>query len=483
MTPELNFDYTAFIPEFILGGLVVLIVALDLYIPQVRKVLLSYVAAAGLLAAAGISLAWVDKDVDFSGIISIDDYTTFFRVFFMVTAAVICLVSGKLVEEKFRHPGEYFALIILSTIGAVGMAASRELMTAYLSLELLSFSLYILVSYQKFDAKSNEAGLKYLLLGAFASAMFLYGMSLIYGIAGSTYYSEIAVGLQNPTGDFQWAMLMGLVLIVTGLGFKVAAVPFHMWTPDAYEGAFPPITAYLATTSKAAGFALLLRLFSDGFEVVHDDWSWMIAGIAAATMILGNLVALQQHNIKRLMAYSSIGQVGYLLMGIAGLSSDTASALVFHLTGYMTSNMAVFVVIIAWYNLTGKDEIGDFRGMRERAPLLAAVLAGALFSLAGLPLFAGFPTKFILFQATWDQGYYWLVAIAATTSVVSLYYYLQIMRQAFVEKPTEGEESPLPVPLLMNGLAAVLMLGVFYVGLYPQQLFDAVESATNALAL
>jgi NADH-quinone oxidoreductase subunit N len=483
VTPELNFDYTAFIPEFILGGLVVLIVALDLYIPQVRKVLLSYVAAAGLLAAAGISLAWVDKDVDFSGIISIDDYTTFFRVFFMVTAAVICLVSGKLVEEKFRHPGEYFALIILSTIGAVGMAASRELMTAYLSLELLSFSLYILVSYQKFDAKSNEAGLKYLLLGAFASAMFLYGMSLIYGIAGSTYYSEIAVGLQNPTGDFQWAMLMGLVLIVTGLGFKVAAVPFHMWTPDAYEGAFPPITAYLATTSKAAGFALLLRLFSDGFEVVHDDWSWMIAGIAAATMILGNLVALQQHNIKRLMAYSSIGQVGYLLMGIAGLSSDTASALVFHLTGYMTSNMAVFVVIIAWYNLTGKDEIGDFRGMRERAPLLAAVLAGALFSLAGLPLFAGFPTKFILFQATWDQGYYWLVAIAATTSVVSLYYYLQIMRQAFVEKPTEGEESPLPVPLLMNGLAAVLMLGVFYVGLYPQQLFDAVESATNALAL
>jgi NADH-quinone oxidoreductase subunit N len=483
VTEGLNLDYSLFIPEFLLGGLVALVVILDLYVTQIKKPWLAYVAAAGLFAVAGASLGYWDVESNFAEIIVVDDYTTFFRVFFCVTAAVICLISANLVQEKFRHPGEFFALIILSTIGAIGMAASRELMTAYLSLELLSFSLYILVSYQKFDAKSNEAGLKYLLLGAFASAMFLYGMSLIYGITGSTYYSEIAAGLQEPNGDFEWAMLMGLVLIVTGLGFKVAAVPFHMWTPDAYEGAFVPITAYLATTSKAAGFALLLRLFSGAFQVVHDDWAWMIAGIAAATMILGNLVALQQHNIKRLMAYSSIGQVGYLLMGIAGLSSTTASALVFHLTGYMVSNMAVFVVIVAWFNMTGKDEIGDFRGMRERAPLLAAVLAGALFSLAGLPLFAGFATKFILFQSVWDEGYYWLVAIAATTSVISLYYYLQIMRQAFVEKPAEGDEGRLPVPLLMNGLAAVLMIGVFYVGLYPQQLFDAIESATNVLSL
>lgn len=482
MSGELNFDYALLVPEFLLVGLVVLLVAVDLYAPQVRKSYLAYLAAAGLLAVAGVSLAYVDTNDNFARIIYIDDYTTFFRVFFTVTAAVICLVSANLVEEKFRHPGEYFALIILSTVGAIGMAASRELMTAYISLELLSFSLYVLVSYQKFDAKSNEAGIKYLLLGGFASAMFLYGMSLIYGIAGSTYYDEIAAALTEP-GDFQWMMLMGLVLMVTGVGFKVAAVPFHMWTPDAYEGAFTPITAYLSTTSKAAGFALILRLFAGAFEVVHDDWSWMMAGLAAATMILGNLVALQQHNIKRLMAYSSIGQVGYMLMGIAGLSADTSSALVLHMTGYMVSNMAVFVVIIAWQNLTGKDEIDDMRGMRERAPILAAVLAGALFSLAGLPLFAGFPTKFILFQSVWNEGYYWLVAIAATTSVISLYYYLQVMRRAFVEKPAEGEEGPLPVPLLMNGLAAALMLGVLYVGLYPQQLFDAVEDATNVLFL
>jgi NADH-quinone oxidoreductase subunit N len=328
------------------------------------------------------------------------------------------------------------------------MAASRELMTAYLSLELLSFSLYILVSYQKFDTRSNEAGLKYLLLGG--------------------------------TDEYEFALLMGLVLVITGLGFKVAAVPFHMWTPDAYEGAPVAITAYLATTSKAAGFALLLRLFSGAFEVVHDDWSWMVAGLAAATMLLGNLVALQQHNIKRLMAYSSIGQVGYMLMGIAGLSHDTASALVLHLTGYMVSNMVIFVVIIAWYNQTGKEEIADFRGMRERAPLLAGSLAGALFSLAGLPLFAGFVTKFILFQAASDAGYLWLAAIGVVTSVISLYYYLQVMREAFISKPEEGE-GPLQVPLLMQGLTAALMLGVFYVGLYPQQLFEAIDNATSAL--
>ncbi len=478
---ELNLDYTLFIPEFLLAGLVVVLVALDLYVPQMKKSWLSYVAAAGLAGAAGVSLAWVNMESDFARIAAIDNYTTFFRVFFMATGAVVCLASGKLVEDKLRHPGEYFALIVLSTIGAVGMAASRELMTAYLSLELLSFSLYILVSYEKFDPRSNEAGLKYLLLGAFASAFFLYGMSLIYGVAGSTYYADISARLGEGTEQFEWALLMGLVLMITGLGFKVAAVPFHMWTPDAYEGAPVAITAYLSTTSKAAGFALLLRLFGGAFQVVHDDWSWMIAGIAAATMIAGNLIALQQHNVKRLMAYSSIGQVGYMLMGIAGLSHDTASALVLHMTGYMVSNMAIFVVIIAWYNMTGKEEIGDFRGMRERAPLLAGVLAGALFSLAGLPLFAGFVTKFILFQAVTDQGYYWLAAIAVVTSVISLYYYLQVMKQAFVIKPDEGDESLLPVPLLMNGMAAALMLGVFYVGLYPQQLFDAIDNATAFL--
>ena len=241
---------------------------------------------------ANFSLAWIDVDSNFANLVSVDDYTTYFRVLFMSMAAVVCLASGRFVEHRLQHPGEYYGLIILSTIGAIGMAAAEELMTAYLSLELLSFSLYILTSYAKYDARSNEAGIKYMILGAFSSALLLYGISLIYGITGSTYYGEIAASLSAGTEDFDYALLAALVLIIAGLGFKVATVPFHMWTPDAYEGAPVAVTAYLSTTSKAAGFALLLRLFSSAFEVVHDDWSWMIAGVSAATMILGNLVAL-----------------------------------------------------------------------------------------------------------------------------------------------------------------------------------------------
>ncbi len=480
MNEGLNLDYSLLIPEFLLAALAGVILFLDLALPRFRKEWLPVATGLGLAGILLGSLGWINKESDFAGLIAVDNYTTFFRCFFTGVTLFIVIASAQYVQEKLRHPGEYYALLILSTIGAIYMAAARELLTAYISLELLSFSLYILVSYAKFDRRSNEAGLKYLLLGAFASAMFLYGMSLIYGVTGSTYYPDISAALAEGTASYSWALLMGMVLIIAGLGFKVAAVPFHMWTPDAYEGAPIAITAYLSTTSKAAGFVLLLRLFSGAFQVVHDDWSWMIAGIAAATMILGNLVALQQHNIKRLMAYSSIGQVGYMLMGIAGLSHDTASALVLHLTGYMVSNMAIFVVIIAWYNMTGKEEIEDFRGMRERAPLLAGVLAGALFSLAGLPLFAGFVTKFILFQAVTDAGYLWLAAIGVVTSVVSLYYYLQVMKQAFVSAPAEGEGA-LSVPLLMNGMAALLMVGVFYVGLYPQQLFEMIDHATSYL--
>lgn len=480
MTEGLNFDYTVFIPEFLLLGLAAAVVALDLAYPAIRKQWLSYITGLGLLATAGVSLAWIDVETDFAQIVVVDNYLTYFRVFFMVVAAVVAFSSADLVAQRLKHPGEYYGLIILSTIGAIGMAGARELMTAYLSLELLSFSLYILVSYAKFDHRSNEAGLKYMLLGAFASAMFLYGMSLIYGITGTTYYGGISEALGERATDFDWALLMGLALIIAGIGFKVAAVPFHMWTPDAYEGAPVAITAYLSTTSKAAGFALILPLFSHAFQIVHDDWSWMLAGMAAATMILGNLVALQQHNIKRLMAYSSIGQVGYMLIGVAGLSHDTAAAIVLHLTGYMASNLALFVVIIAWTHMNDSEEIADFRGMRDRAPLLAGVLAGALFSLAGLPLFAGFVTKFILFQAATNEGYLWLAAIGVVTSVISLFYYLQVMREAFVTKADEGAQF-LPVPLLMNGLATVTMLAVFYVGLYPQQLFEAVDNATKFL--
>jgi NADH-quinone oxidoreductase subunit N len=368
---------------------------------------------------------------------------------------------------------------VVSTAGAIFMASARELLTAYIGLELLSFSLYVLVSYAKSDSRSNEAGMKYVLLGAFASAMLLYGISFIYGASGSTTYSEIQAAFENGTSEFTLGTLAGLALIVTGLGFKVAAVPFHMWTPDAYEGAPLPITAYLSATSKAAGFALLLRLFSSALLPVIEDWEFMMAAVAAITMVVGNLIALQQTNIKRLLAYSSIGQVGYMLMGITAISPEVSSALLLHMTGYVVTNMALFVAIIAYNNETGAEQISEFRGMAERAPFLAAVTAVALFSLAGMPLFAGFLTKFILFQSVAENGYFWLAAVAVVVSFISLYYYLVVMRAMYVSEPQD--HTRFSVPLAMSGSLVVLTLGVFLVGLYPAPLFDVTDSVAAVL--
>ena len=308
----------------------------------------------------------------------------------------------------------------------------------------------MLVSFAKMDAKSNEGGMKYMLLGAFSSALFLYGLSLIYGVAGSTSYADINAALSGGVSSFGFAMLMGLVLVIAGIGFKVSAVPFHMWAPDAYEGAPLPITAYLSAASKAAGVALLLRLFTEAFLPVLSDWRWMIAALAAASMTLGNLVAIQQHNIKRLLAYSSIGQAGFMLMGIAALSrvdGERAGAapdrLRHHQPGGVRRRSSPSTT------RRGKDEIADYRGLAERAPFLALSLTIALFSLAGMPLFAGFATKFLLFQAVAKEGFLWLAALAVVNSLISLYYYLLVIRQMYVG---EAEDKlRLRVPLRVNG--------------------------------
>ena len=476
----MNLDYSLLIPEYLLAALAGVVVALGLYDARRARTYLPYVSAGGLGAILVASLFYINKGpLSFAGLVQIDNYTTFFRVLFIGITAVICLASAHFVRDRLRHAGEYYGLLILSTIGAIYMAAGRELITAYISLELLSFSLYVLVSFAKMDAKSNEGGMKYMLLGAFSSALFLYGLSLIYGVTGSTSYADINAALSGGVNDFGIAMLMGLVLIIAGIGFKVSAVPFHMWAPDAYEGAPLPITAYLSAASKAAGVALLLRLFTEAFLPVLSDWRWMIAALAAASMTLGNLVAIQQHNIKRLLAYSSIGQAGFMLMGIAALSETAASTLVLHLTGYVITNLAAFVVVIAFYNASGKDEIADYRGLAERAPFLALSLTIALFSLAGMPLFAGFATKFLLFQAVAKEGMLWLAALAVVNSLISLYYYLLVIKQMYVGE-TE-EKARLRVPVGVNAVIVALVVGVFVVGLYPRPLFKATDHAVHAV--
>ena len=482
---DLNFDYLLLTPEFILAGTAMLVILADLFRKELNigRTVLPAIASLGLIAAGAVSLVWVNADDDFANLISIDNFTTFFRVLFTAVSLIVIVGGYEYIEKHIRHRGEFYALLLLSTIGAIYMAAARELLTAYISIELLSFSLYVAVSLAKNDPRSSEAGLKYVLLGGVASAMLLYGLSLIYGISGSTQYAEIGAAFSAGTADFSLSLVLALALIIGGLGFKASAVPFHMWTPDAYEGAPLPVTAYLSATSKAATFALLLRFFAGPLLPVIDDWQWIMASVAVMTMVFGNLIALQQTNIKRLLAYSSIGQVGYMLMALTTISDASASALLVHIAGYLFTNLAVFSAVIAFHNRTGKEELDAFSGLGKTNPYLAVVLTGGLFSLAGMPLFAGFVTKFILFQAAASEGFLWLATIAVIASTISLYYYLQLIRRMYMVEPASDQAERWRLSPAGYASTASMFAGMLFVGLYAGPLFTVADRAARVLAL
>ena len=487
-------DFTLFLPEFMVTGLAFLVLAADLTLPANRKGILPYIAAAGLAAILAFSLIDLgDQEGSiYDGLLVVDDYALFFKAFFLVLGIVVVLSSVEYVKRHLEYPGEYYGILLFTVVAMMLLAASRELLTAYISLELLSFGLYVLVAYDRYNPKSNEGGTKYILLGALSSAFLLYGISQIYGLLGTTRFDGISEALA-AISDMSPGLMVGLVMIVAGLGFKVAAVPFHMWAPDAYEGAPIPITAYLAVGSKAAAFALILRLFSEAFIPAAADWQVIIVILAALTMVVGNLGALVQTNIKRLLAYSSIGHVGYLLMGVAALvavdSEDRVSTelshlasngVMFHLAAYGITNMAAFLSVSAIFNVTGSEEISSLAGFGRRSPIAALVMAVALFSLAGLPLFAGFASKFYLFNAAATQDLLWLAGLAIFMSFVSLYYYLMVVRQMYIEPPVDPARVQLPRATV--GLLGLLFLGIVLVGVYPAPLMDAIQSASDALS-
>ena len=478
------------LPEFLLAGLALLVFAADLILPANRKHLLAGLSVVGLAAilAVGLVVQWGEDTALYNGLIAVDSYTLFFQSFFLVIGAVIILSSIDYVSKHLTNPGEYYGLILLAVLAMIAMSAARELLTAYISLELMSFSFYILASYARDNPKSNEAGIKYILVGAFSSAILLFGLSMLYGVLGVTRFEDIELQLHilQSGGDVSPALWVGLALILVGLGFKVAAVPFHMWAPDVYEGAPLPITAYLAIGSKAAAFALILRLFSEALMPSVDDWKIIVAVLAAITMTVGNLVAIAQHNIKRLLAYSSIGQVGFLLVGIAALSTDSplaSNGVMLHLVGYALTNMAVFAGVIAYFNVTEKEEIADFAGLGDSHPFMAAAISIGLFSLAGLPFFAGFTTKFYLFTAAANEGLLWLAGLAIFNSLVSLYYYLMVVRQMYMQPAPLSNSHPTRIaasPVIL-GVLVLMVLGVFFVGVYPSPVVDAATAATAAL--
>ena len=486
-------NFALLLPEFLVTGLAFLVLSVDFFLREERKHLLGYLAAAGLMGILAFTLVyhWGLTDSLYDGLVHVDGYSLFFKAVFLIIGAVVILTSMDYLRRNQENAGEYYGILLFTIVGMMLMAASGELLTAYISLELLSFGLYVLVSFDRYNPKANEGGTKYILLGAFSSALMLYGISQVFGLLGTTRFDGISQAL-SAGPDLSPGLLIGMVLIIAGLGFKVASVPFHMWAPEAYEGAPIPIAGYLAVGSKAAAFALLLRFFVEALLPAVGDWQLIIVILAAVTMVFGNLVALTQRNLKRLMAYSSIGHVGYLLMGIAALAAVgpdesvqvqlshlASNGLMLHLVAYGVTNLAIFLGLTAVYNATGKEAIADLAGLAGRAPQVAVVMAAALFSLGGLPLFAGFVSKFYLFNAAASQGLLWLAGLAIFTSLVSLYYYLNIVRQMYIEEAEDPTR--LPVPRLTLGVLGVLFLAIIFLGVYPAPLLDAIQHATDAI--
>lgn len=480
----LNLDYVLLLPEIALVLSSMLVIGIDAFKRQlnISANVPVGLALVGLVVALALSILQVNVDDDFARLIQVDSFTGFFRILFIAITLVIIVGSHEYISKSVSHVGEFYGLLLLATVGAMLMASARELLTAYLAIELLSFSLYIAVSLAKSDQRSGEASLKYVLLGGVASASLLYGLSMIYGVTGATQYHEIGLVLSAGDTGLTTPLLLGLVLIIVGLGFKASAVPFHMWTPDAYEGAPIPVTAFLSATSKAATIALLLRWFGGPLLPIASDWQFILSGLAVATMVVGNLVALQQTNIKRLLAYSSIGQMGYMLMAIvavgSGYGGDATSAVLVHLAGYIITNLLVFISVTHFFNKTGQEEINSFKGLAQSNPYLALMITAGLFSLAGMPLLVGFFTKFILFQAVVSAGHLGLVTIAVVASTVSLYYYLMVIRQMYLYEPEDGTEQ---WKLSSTGYLTTLTLFVSLVvfGLWGTPLYAAADAASS----
>ena len=478
----MNVDFSLLLPEFLLAGLGLLVLGADLVTPrEQRNALSSVLAASGMAAIAVFSLVFLnDKEGTlYNGLYLVDQYSLLFKVFFLAVGVVVVGMSVEYVGKKIRHPGEYYSLLVFSVLGAVMMAASGELLTAYIALELLSFALYVLVSIGRGDQRSAEAGTKYILLGALSTAILLYGVSILYGTLGETVFRDmnslLSFSLTSPT------VLVGFAMLLAGFSFKLAVVPFHLWAPDIYEGAPTPVTAFLSVLSKAAAFALVLRFFALAMPSSVEQWQFPLAILAAATMTLGTLTALAQQNIKRLLAYSSIAQVGFLMLGLLALTANASNALVLHLVGYAFTNLAVFMVVIAVENRTGGEEITAFAGLADRAPFSALVMTSALFSLAGLPIFAGFITKFYLFTAASEKGFLWLAGLAISNSLISLYYYLRIVRQMYVEEPES--HTPWPTPPLTLAVLIAMLAGTVLLGIFPAPVLDIIETANRSLGL
>ena len=491
-----NHDVYLLSPELSLVGLALLIIALDLVVR--RKSLLPVVAVIGLAVPVALSVVlWNDVNseparelVGIFGTLTVDKFALFFKFLVLGITALVVMASVDYTNRLQRLQGEYFGLILISATGMMLLASTTELISIYISLELTALPLIALSAFLM-TSRSSEAGMKFLILSAVSSALLLYGMVLVYGLAGSTHLTAISEAVrQAPDGDLPfggYALLLGVILIVAGFGFKISSVPFQMWVPDVYEGAPTPVAAFLSVASKAVGFAILLRVFYIAFPAFDLDWAILFAILAAISMTVGNVVAMVQSNIKRLLGYSTIAHAGYMMVGLAAVASRAESgdgifgpsSLLFYLGAYAATNLAAFFAIIAISNKVGSDQIDDFAGMGRRAPLLALPLALAFVSLIGIPPTSLFIGKILLFSAAVNSDLLWLAVVGVVNSVLSAYYYLRVVRVMYMAEPASEEKVPSSISFRLA--LGVSGLAVLVIGIAPHLLLWVTDVAARPL--
>lgn len=431
-------------PEGIVVITLVVVMIYDLIVGRASSRWTPYIALAGLLASIiALYYQWNNPNpIAFLGSFNGDALSIVFRGIVALSAALTILMSITYVEESGTALGEFIMILLAATIGGMFLCGADELVMIFISLETLSIASYLLTGYMKRDPRSNEAALKYLLIGASSSAVFLYGISLLYGISGGeTRLSAIATSIANANAGQSLVVVIALVFAIAGIAFKISAVPFHQWTPDVYEGSPTPVVAFLSVGSKAAGFALAIRLLVTAFPLVQEQWQFVFTALAILSMVLGNVVALAQTSMKRMLAYSSIAQAGFIMLGlIAGTEAGYAS-MVFYLLIYLFMNLGGFTCVILFSLRTGTDQISEYSGLYQKDPLLTLALSICLLSLGGIPPLAGFFGKLYLFWAGWQAGLYGLVLLGLVTSVVSIYYYIRVVKMMVVKEPQEMSEA------------------------------------------
>ena len=408
-----------------------------------------------------------------------DDFAVYFHLFFALLGILTILVTHPyLARRDFLQP-EFYILLLAATAGMMVMGSAASLVSIFLGLELLSISLYVMTGFARRDTRSQEAGVKYLLIGGFASAFVLYGMALVYGATGSTVLRTIAAAAGSQTGSN--LLILGVILMGIGFAFKVSAAPFQMWTPDVYEGAPLPVTAFMSVGTKAAAFAMIIRVFQQGLPGLSPDWGALLALVAVASMVIGNLAAIVQQSLKRLLAYSGIAQAGYILVGVLGGHGAGQAAVLFYLLAYLFMNFGAFAVLIVLAGPEGdRDRFSDLDGLGYRHPLLAGVMTIFMFSLAGFPPTVGFIGKFFLFSAAVANGYTWVVVIAVLMSVVSVYYYFRVVVHIWTRPAVEGIRHRVPVGAVITlGVSAVLAL---LLGILPSLLFGLAQLGAAPVA-